>query len=185
MSRRRPRGRRRSHTSWRARWAKLSSGVGRPRWKARAGMRAIACGSPTRTPACTCLHGCPTTITRKSTSWVRHAHKRGLYPVAPCYHRKPAVPGPMLGYCGLAEAESREATRLFGTRLDDIDSKVQNRRGDATRGAGINARECVNEIRHVSGAGVDHATTIERSHCNDFTETQHGVHDRLAVSFPT
>ena len=56
---------------------------------------------------------------------IRHAHERGLglYPVAPCYHRKPAVPGLILGYCGLPEAELREAMRLFGSCLDTIDAR--------------------------------------------------------------
>ncbi|WP_449425926.1 aminotransferase-like domain-containing protein, partial [Rhodanobacter lindaniclasticus] len=56
---------------------------------------------------------------------IRHAHERGLglYPVAPCYHRKPAVPGLILGYCGLPEAELRDAMRLFGTCLDSIDAR--------------------------------------------------------------
>ncbi|CAM5257489.1 Transcriptional regulator OS=Rhodanobacter lindaniclasticus OX=75310 GN=B1991_11350 PE=3 SV=1 [Rhodanobacter lindaniclasticus] len=56
---------------------------------------------------------------------IRHVYERGLglYPVAPCYHRKPAVPGLILGYCGLPEAELRDAMRLFGTCLDSIDAR--------------------------------------------------------------
>lgn len=56
---------------------------------------------------------------------IRHAHERGLglYPVAPCYHERPAVPGLILGYCGLPEAELREAMRLFGACLDAIDAR--------------------------------------------------------------
>lgn len=56
---------------------------------------------------------------------IQHAHERGLglYPVAPCYHRKPEIPGLILGYCGLPEAELREAMRLFGSCLDAVDAK--------------------------------------------------------------
>jgi len=56
---------------------------------------------------------------------VRHAHDRGLglYPIAPCYRRQPAVPGLILGYCGLPVAELREAVRLFGACLDSIDAR--------------------------------------------------------------
>jgi GntR family transcriptional regulator/MocR family aminotransferase len=47
----------------------------------------------------------------------------GLYTVASCYHRKPEIPGLILGYCGLPEAELREAMRLFGSCLDTIDAR--------------------------------------------------------------
>lgn len=55
---------------------------------------------------------------------IRHAHERGLglYPVTPCHHGKPPVPGLILGYCGLPEAELREAMRLFGACLDSVDA---------------------------------------------------------------
>jgi GntR family transcriptional regulator/MocR family aminotransferase len=47
----------------------------------------------------------------------------GLYTVASCYHRKPEIPGLILGYCGLPEVELREAMRLFGSCLDTIDAR--------------------------------------------------------------
>lgn len=47
----------------------------------------------------------------------------GLYSIAPCYQRKPEIPGLILGYCGLPEAELREAMRLFGACLDTIDAR--------------------------------------------------------------
>ncbi|CAM5257362.1 MocR-like pyridoxine biosynthesis transcription factor PdxR [Rhodanobacter lindaniclasticus] len=52
-----------------------------------------------------------------------HEHGLGLYPVAPCYQQKPAIPGLILGYCGLPDAELREAMRLFGACLDAIDAR--------------------------------------------------------------
>lgn len=56
---------------------------------------------------------------------IAYAHDRGLglYPIAPCYHQRPEVPGLILGYCGLPEAELREAMRLFGSCLDAIDAR--------------------------------------------------------------
>ncbi|MEO6800489.1 MAG: PLP-dependent aminotransferase family protein [Rhodanobacter sp.] len=56
---------------------------------------------------------------------IQHAHARGLglYPVAPCYQQRPAVPGLILGYCGLSSSELREAMRLFGSCLDTIDAR--------------------------------------------------------------
>jgi len=56
---------------------------------------------------------------------ILHARERGLglYPIAPCYQRRPAVPGLILGYCGLPDAELREAMRLFGSCLDTIDAE--------------------------------------------------------------
>jgi GntR family transcriptional regulator/MocR family aminotransferase len=51
---------------------------------------------------------------------VRHAHQHGLglYPIAPCYHGEPPMPGLMLGYGGLPSSELGEAMRLFGCCLD-------------------------------------------------------------------
>jgi GntR family transcriptional regulator/MocR family aminotransferase len=56
---------------------------------------------------------------------IRHARERGLglYPIAPCYHKRPPVPGLILGYCGLPDAELREAMRLFGSCLDTVDAR--------------------------------------------------------------
>lgn len=55
---------------------------------------------------------------------IRHAHQRGLglYPVSPCYHSKPTVPGLVLGYCGLPSSELSEAMRLLGCCLDATDT---------------------------------------------------------------
>lgn len=52
------------------------------------------------------------------------AHERGLglYPIAPHYQKRPAIPGLILGYCGLSKAQLREAMQLFGGCLDAIDA---------------------------------------------------------------
>ena len=57
---------------------------------------------------------------------IDYAHERGLglYPIAPHYHARPAIPGLILGYCGLSSLELQEAAQLFGICLDAIDARV-------------------------------------------------------------
>jgi len=57
---------------------------------------------------------------------IDYAHERGLglYPIAPHYHGRPAIPGLLLGYCGLSSLELQEAAQLFGACLDAIDAKT-------------------------------------------------------------
>lgn len=56
---------------------------------------------------------------------VAHAHQAGLglYPIAPYYRHRPAVPGLLLGYSGLSTNELDDAMRLFGECLDVIDAR--------------------------------------------------------------
>ena len=58
---------------------------------------------------------------------IADAHERGLglYSIAPHYRKPPAVPGLILGYCGLSKAQLREATQLFGECLDAIDAAAR------------------------------------------------------------
>ena len=46
----------------------------------------------------------------------------GLHSIAPHYNERPALPGLMLGYCGLSRAQLRDAMQLFGGCLDTIDA---------------------------------------------------------------
>ena len=70
----------------------------------------------------------------QAAALIELAHERGLglYPIAPHYRHAPARQGLLLGYGGLSTTELREAVRLFGHCLDDIDSRpVQSREGQA------------------------------------------------------
>ncbi|MBD8882057.1 MULTISPECIES: MocR-like pyridoxine biosynthesis transcription factor PdxR [Rhodanobacter] len=49
----------------------------------------------------------------------------GLYSIAPHYREAPAVPGLILGYCGLSKAQLHEAMQLFGECLDAVDAAAQ------------------------------------------------------------
>jgi GntR family transcriptional regulator/MocR family aminotransferase len=55
---------------------------------------------------------------------IADAHERGLglYSIAPHYRTAPAVPGLILGYCGLSKAQLHEAMQLFGECLDAVDA---------------------------------------------------------------
>jgi len=55
---------------------------------------------------------------------VAYAHERGLglHPMSPLYLHAPERQGLLLGYSGLPVSELREATRLFGQCLDDMES---------------------------------------------------------------
>jgi len=57
---------------------------------------------------------------------IDYAHERGLglYPIAPHYHTRPAIPGFLLGYCGLSSLELQEAAQLFGACLDALDERT-------------------------------------------------------------
>jgi GntR family transcriptional regulator/MocR family aminotransferase len=61
---------------------------------------------------------------------VQYAHGRGLglYPIASGYEVRPAIPGLIIGYCGLPSSELREAMRLFGACLDEIDAGYRSPR---------------------------------------------------------
>ncbi|MHB1058468.1 MAG: MocR-like pyridoxine biosynthesis transcription factor PdxR [Rhodanobacter sp.] len=48
----------------------------------------------------------------------------GMYTMAPHYLHPPSRQGLMLGYCGLSTGELREAMKLFGACLDDIDART-------------------------------------------------------------
>ncbi|MEW9624358.1 PLP-dependent aminotransferase family protein [Rhodanobacter geophilus] len=58
---------------------------------------------------------------------IADAHDRGLglYSIAPHYRQPPAVPGLILGYCGLSRVQLREAMQLFGECLDAIDAAAR------------------------------------------------------------
>lgn len=51
----------------------------------------------------------------------------GLYPLTPHYSNPPPREGLMLGYCGLSVTELREAMRLFGICLDEMDALADSR----------------------------------------------------------
>lgn len=61
---------------------------------------------------------------------VADAHERGLglYSITPHYRERPAIPGLILGYCGLSKAQLHEAMQLFGECLDVIDAAARERR---------------------------------------------------------
>ena len=48
----------------------------------------------------------------------------GMYAMEPHYLSPPSRQGLMLGYCGLSTGELREAMKLFGACLDDIDART-------------------------------------------------------------
>jgi len=58
---------------------------------------------------------------------IADAHERGLglYSIAPHYRKPPAVPGLILGYCGLSKAQLQEAMQLFGECLDAVDAAAR------------------------------------------------------------
>ncbi|GAB3781946.1 MocR-like pyridoxine biosynthesis transcription factor PdxR [Dyella agri] len=58
---------------------------------------------------------------------IADAHERGLglYSIAPHYQNPPAVPGLILGYCGLSKAQLHEAMQLFGECLDAVDAAAR------------------------------------------------------------
>ncbi|MEW9572344.1 PLP-dependent aminotransferase family protein [Rhodanobacter sp. Si-c] len=60
---------------------------------------------------------------------IADAHERGLglYCIAPHYRTPPAVPGLILGYCGLSKAQLHEAMQLFGECLDATDAAARER----------------------------------------------------------
>lgn len=58
---------------------------------------------------------------------IEDAHDRGLglYSIAPHYRERPAIPGLILGYCGLSKAQLQEATQLLGECFDALDAAAQ------------------------------------------------------------
>lgn len=59
---------------------------------------------------------------------IAHARTRGLglYPIAPYYETRPAIPGLLLGYCSLPPADLRHAMQLLGECLDVIDAMSED-----------------------------------------------------------
>lgn len=53
-----------------------------------------------------------------------HEAGLGLYPMTPYYHRPPATPGLLLGYCSLSTTDLEDAMRVFGECLDAIDAQA-------------------------------------------------------------
>ena len=66
---------------------------------------------------------------------IAEAHERGLglYSIAPHYRKPPAVPGLILGYCGLSKAQLHEAMQLFGECLDAVDAAAAQASTSARR----------------------------------------------------
>jgi GntR family transcriptional regulator/MocR family aminotransferase len=48
----------------------------------------------------------------------------GMYSMAPHYLNPPSRQGLLLGYCGLSTGELRDAMKLFGACLDEIDARM-------------------------------------------------------------
>lgn len=48
----------------------------------------------------------------------------GMYSMAPHYLNPPSRQGLLLGYCGLSTSELRDAMRLFGACMDEIDARM-------------------------------------------------------------
>lgn len=73
----------------------------------------------------------------RADALVAHAHTRGLglYPMARYVHQLPPRPGLLLGYGRLSTTALREAMRLFGQCLDEME--VDNRRAPHRRAAGL------------------------------------------------
>lgn len=59
----------------------------------------------------------------------------GLYPISPHYRQAPPRPGLLMGYGGLSIQELRDAMQLFGSCLDEIDTRSMESRASCA-GAG-------------------------------------------------
>ncbi|CAM1000132.1 Transcriptional regulator [Rhodanobacter sp. Root179] len=62
----------------------------------------------------------------RAEALIAYAHERGLglYPMAPHYLEPPQRPGLLLGFCSLSVTELREAMRLLGDCMDELDKLI-------------------------------------------------------------